>query len=346
MTNLPVPQLQVMEDGWRESFRKACNLIAPVWPLDQWIAVNPFWGLRHSTAAEADRLLHERGGISLLMPLEYYREAWEGGRIREEDLRASIEEFGNERCLSDYLAWPGHPNTSAPAQGSIPGTFPGGSENFADNSEESLAEVVCDQVSKTCGAFFDQRQGRWPATRGECDTGLFGFWLESVREDRSLDFRTGLAGARAFFNTVPDTMDEAIEESIKAIRVSGQELEALFHSLLLRVNGWASWCRGEDWRAGLEGASSDRCAELLAIMLVWESLGAGFASPTQKAQWQEHRAWARRAGDRNRLWVWQRAFELGYQRALWQALGSGRAGCGSKRRDAASPGRLLYRCAV
>ena len=323
MTNLPVPQLQVMEDGWRESFRKACNLIAPVWPLDQWIAVNPFWGLRHSTAAEADRLLHERGGISLLMPLEYYREAWEGGRIREEDLRASIEEFGNERCLSDYLAWPGHPNTSAPAQGSIPGTFPGGSENFADNSEESLAEVVCDQVSKTCGAFFDQRQGRWPATRGECDTGLFGFWLESVREDRSLDFRTGLAGARAFFNTVPDTMDEAIEESIKAIRVSGQELEALFHSLLLRVNGWASWCRGEDWRAGLEGASSDRCAELLAIMLVWESLGAGFASPTQKAQWQEHRAWARRAGDRNRLWVWQRAFELGYQRALWQALGFG-----------------------
>ncbi len=331
MTNLSVsvPELQVRDDGWRESFRKACDLIAPVWPLDQWIAVNPFWGLRHLPATRADQVLNERGGINILMPAEYYQEAWEGGRIRDEDLRASIGELGDEPDPAGYLDWLGRRlNTSAPLPGSIPGALPGNSTDSADNKEQRLAEVVCDQVSKTCGAFFDQRQGRWSATSGGYDTDLFGFWLESVREDRSLDFRTGLAGARAFFKSVPDTMNEAIAESIKGIGVSGQELEALFHSLLLRVNGWASWCRGEDWRAGLEGASSDRCAELLAIMLVWESFGVGFASPAQKADWQKRRTRARRAGDQNdrsRLWVWQRAFELGYQRTLWQALGFGRA---------------------
>jgi uncharacterized protein YbcC (UPF0753/DUF2309 family) len=329
MTNLTVsvPELQVMDEGWRESLRRACDLIAPVWPLDQWIAVNPFWGLRHLPASSADQVLKERGGIDILMPADYYREAWQGGRIREEDLRASIEEMGDERDLAGYLDWLGRrSNTSAPLQGSILGTFSGSSDDSADNSEQSLAGIVRDQVSKVCGAFFDQRQGRWTATSSGYDTDLFGFWLESVRADRSLDFRTGLVGARAFFKSVPDTMDEAIAESIKAIRVSGQELEALFHSLLLRVNGWASWCRGEGWRAGLEGASSERCAELLAIMLVWESLGVGFASPAQKAEWKKQRTRARRAGDRNdrdRLWVWQRALELGYQRTLWQALGFG-----------------------
>ncbi|WP_417568085.1 YbcC family protein [Marinobacter sp.] len=327
MTNLSVsvPELQVMDDAWRESFRKACVLIAPVWPLDQWIAVNPFWGLRHLPASMADQALQARGGINILMPADYYREAWEGGRIREEDLQASLEELGEEVDLTGYLDWlGGTTKTAGPLQGSILDTFSKGRANSAEMSEESLAEIVCDQVSKTCGAFFDHRQGRWSVTRGGCGTNLFGFWLESVREDRSLDFRTGLPGVRAFFKSVPETMDEAIAESIKAIRGSDQELEALFHSLLLRVNGWASWCRGEDWRADLEGTSSDRCAELLAIMLVWESLGVGFASSPQRADWQKQRTRACRASDHNnrsRLWVWQRAFELGYQRTLWQSLG-------------------------
>lgn len=316
-----VPELQVMNDGWRKPFRQACDLIAPVWPLDQWIAVNPFWGLRHLPASRADQVFGERGGFSMLMPTEYYREAWEGGRIREEDLQASIAERGDERNMAWYLDWLGRkPSTGSPLRSSILDTYKGTS---ADDEGGGLAETACDQVSRVCGAFFDQRQGRWSAAGDPAVTGLFQFWLESVRNDLALDFSTGLKGARAFFKAVPDDMDEAILDAIKRIRVAGEDLEALCHSLLLKVNGWASWCRGEDWRAGLEGRSADRCAEILAIMLVWESAGVAFASTGQKAEWQRQRARARRSGDydsRSRLWVWQRAFEIGYQRSLWRAL--------------------------
>jgi len=316
-----VPELQIMADGWRKPLRQACDLIAPVWPLDQWIAVNPFWGLRHLPASRADQMLRERGGFSMLMPTEYYREAWEGGRIREEDLRASIQERGDERNLAWYLDWLGRkPSTEAPLRNSILDTYQGIS---ADEEGVGLAETACDQVSRVCGAFFDQRQGRWSAAGDSDGMGLFRFWLESVRNDLALDFSTGLKGARAFFRTVPDDLDEAILDALERIQVSGADLEALCHSLLLKVNGWASWCRGEDWRAGLEGRSSDRCAEILAIMLVWESAGVAFASTGQKADWQEHIVRARRRGDydnRTRLWVWQRAFEIGYQRSLWSTL--------------------------
>lgn len=325
MTNVcaTVPELQVTNDGWRKPFRQACDLIAPVWPLDQWIAVNPFWGLRHLPASRADQVLSERGGFSMLMPAAYYREAWEGGRIREDDLQASIAEHGDEQTVAWYLDWLGRkPNTVAPIRSSILDTFSGATGNY---EVSDLSRVVGDQVSRICGAFFDNRQGRWSASSGDDSVSLFNFWLESVRQDLALDFTTGLAGVRAFFKAVPDDMDDAIVEAIKLIRVSGEELEALCHSLLVRVNGWASWCRGEDWRAGLEGRSSDRCAEILAIMLVWESAGVSFASNGQKAQWQRQRARARRSADhddRSRLWVWQRAFEIGYQRTLWRALGS------------------------
>jgi len=320
-----VPELQVMNDGWLKPFRQACDLIAPVWPLDQWIAVNPFWGLRHLPTSRADQLLGERGGFSTLMPVEYYREAWEGGRIREEDLQASIEERGDERNLAWYLDWLGRqPSSAAPLRSSILDTYQGTS---GDDEVGGLAETACDQVSRVCGAFFDQRQGRWSAAGDKAVAGLFQFWLESIQKDLSLGFSTGLKGARAFFKTVPASMDEAVPEAIKRIRVSGGELEALCHSLLLRVNGWASWCRGVDWRAALEGRDSDRCGEILAIMLVWESAGVAFASTAQKAQWHRQAARSRRHGDhddRSGLWVWQRAFEIGYQRTLWRALTSAR----------------------
>lgn len=324
-----VPELQVMNDGWRKPFRQACDLIAPVWPLDQWIAVNPFWGLRHLPASRADQVLSERGGISILMPVEYYREAWEGGRIREEDLEASIAERGDERDATWYVNWLGRKSESSVAlQWSILDTFSGVAENPEDGGENGvngLTDAVSDQVGRVCGAFFDQRQGRWPAADGKDEASLFDFWLEQICKDLSLDFTTGLAGARAFFKTVPNTMDDAILDAARQIRVSGEELEALCHSLLLRVNGWASWCRGEDWRAGLEGRSSDRCSEILAIMLVWEAAAVSFASTAQKAQWQRQRARARRNADhkdRSQLWVWQRALEIGYQRTLWQAIAS------------------------
>jgi len=317
-----VPELQVMNDGWREPFRRACDLIAPVWPLDQWIAVNPFWGLRHLPAQRADQVLGERGDFSMLMPTEYYREAWEGGRIREDDLQASIAERGDQQNVAWYLDWLNRkPSISAPRRSSILDTFEG--PDGRGNEISGLTETVCDQVSRVCGAFFDQRQSRWSVAGENAGESLFDFWLDSVRKDLALDFATGLKGVRAFFKNAPDTMDDAVLDAIKRIRVSGEELETLCHSLLLRVNGWASWCRGEDWRANLEGRSSDRCAEILAIMLVWESAGAAFASTGQKAQWQAQRARAPRGGDydaRSRLWVWQRALEIGYQRTLWRTL--------------------------
>ncbi|MBU2955959.1 YbcC family protein [Marinobacter sp. F3R08] len=318
-----VPELKAVNDSWREPFRQACDLIAPVWPLDQWIAVNPFWGIRHRSASRADQVLSERGGFSILMPRDYYLEAWEGGRIRTDDLQASIAEHGSGRTMDWYLDWlDGKTAPTAPPRISILDTF---REESGDDDVSGLADAVCDQVSGVCGAFFDQRQGRWSPEGNSAEASLFSFWLESIRMDLALDFRTGLKGARAFFKLVSDDREEAIQEAIKLIGLPGAELEALCHSLLLRVNGWASWCRGEDWRAGLEGRSSERCAEILAIMLVWESAGVALASMGQKAAWQQYKVRARQGindEDRHRQWVWQRALEIGYQRALWRELES------------------------
>ncbi len=113
-------------------------------------------------------------------------------------------------------------------------------------------------------------------------------------------------------------------------------LEALGHGLLLRIPGWAAWCRGVDWRAGLKGESSHLCEELLSIMLVCEWAAFAHADTEQKNIALNRRlalAQPDAGADSSWLWVWQRAFEIGYQRSLWQVLDNKH---GRRVRDSAS----------
>ncbi|MDL0433493.1 DUF2309 domain-containing protein [Marinobacter sp. TBZ242] len=303
---------------WQASISRACEMVAPVWPLDQWIAVNPFWGLRNLKAPRVDSLLRQRRGESMLMPLAFYREAWEGGRISRDDLLASLKEagindtpelFGERLYRTERVE--NRPDYS------VLDILPGAVEG------EPPTAVVVDQIGRTCGAFFDRRQSRW-STRSDGE-GLFDFWLESARADVSLDYRTGIRGVRRWFGTVPAYRLEATREAIDALGIDADILEALAHGLLMRIPGWAAWCRGVDWRAGLQGDSSSVCEELVSILLVWEWAAFAHASPEQKNMAANRRHALVETGSgagTEWLWVWHRAFEIGYQRSLWCTLGN------------------------
>lgn len=303
-------------EDWKATLRSTYDLIAPVWPLDEWIAVNPFWGLKHLPASWADHVLSRRGGGSLLMPPAFYREAWAGGRIRQEDLEASVQEQQAPETPAQLVGWLDYASVVEPEyRGSVMMTYPPTREG------EQVLDRVRDQVAATCAAFFDRRQSRW--TSAPEAENLFVYWLESSRADLSLDSVSGIAGARKVLRAVPDDLQQAVEEAVREIGIGGEALEALAHFWLLQVNGWSAWCRGEDWRAGLEGRTSDRLWELLAIALVWEQTGLRCCDPAGKAAWLRQRNAGGRvqaSGQSSRLWLWHRAYEIGYQRVLWRAL--------------------------
>ena len=47
---------------------QACQRIAPTWPLDQFIAVNPYWGFVEQPIAHAARQLNKLSGSPMVMP--------------------------------------------------------------------------------------------------------------------------------------------------------------------------------------------------------------------------------------------------------------------------------------
>ena len=53
--------------------------IAPVWPLEDYVAVNPYIGLCHLKFLEANERLNRVRDGAMLMPLHYFQEKYAAG---------------------------------------------------------------------------------------------------------------------------------------------------------------------------------------------------------------------------------------------------------------------------
>jgi len=70
--------------------RQAAGRIAPVWPLADFVAVNPFLGLAEQRFGEACATLAMVGGKPPLPERALFADALASGRITEADLSAAI----------------------------------------------------------------------------------------------------------------------------------------------------------------------------------------------------------------------------------------------------------------
>ncbi|MBW4933095.1 YbcC family protein [Marinobacter sp. F4206] len=302
--------------------QRVIEMVPPSWPLNQWIAVNPWWGVRHLPAERASQIPGSRADTSLFMPLTHYHEAWIGGRIQEEDLRIAMAEFGAEFSVCELTEFLGRD-----------GVFPGRPaplmlDQLQASRHFSATESVREQVARACGLFFDDRQASWlGVTDGSA---LFESWLDQTLGDVTLDQRVNLRKARHTIKSLSRKSMEATDWAIKTLGLSEKDLESLGQRLVFELPGWASWCRGKDWRASLEGRESRVGEQLVAILLVWEAVAFTGATPDERLAWRK--SWRRfndyncsqgkPANSQRCLWIWHRALEIGYQRGLSKALSS------------------------
>jgi uncharacterized protein len=70
----------------RRAIDGACDRVAPTWPLDRFIAVNPYWGWRGLPIADAAARLGALAGTALTMPWAWFREEWAAGRLADHHL--------------------------------------------------------------------------------------------------------------------------------------------------------------------------------------------------------------------------------------------------------------------
>jgi len=85
----------------KSTIEAVCQRIAPLWPLDAFVAVSPYFGLRDQDFEEANDTLGRVARSSLLMSRRYYGEQISTGRIVRADLEKALKEHGLDMTASE-----------------------------------------------------------------------------------------------------------------------------------------------------------------------------------------------------------------------------------------------------
>ncbi len=297
----------------------ACRSIAPTWPLDRFIAVNPYWGRRDQPFDAVDRQLTRLVGKGLHMPRSYYKAIWAAGGIRREDLTAALRDQGHpgsEQALIEALA--GADSTPA----GLPLLCDTLDARRDVSHEPAWRDAITQQVTQFCAAYFDRTQADWHPVRS---AGFYASWLNAMRKDRSLGALMHATGLRRRAKSLPENRLALVEWAVTALDLPLTQLPELLQLLLLRINGWAASCAWLRWQARLSGQDDDHLVDLLAIRLAWECLlddgerGPGSVWQHWQAQWQTPPAAGGQATGAEGA-LWQRAHEMAWQRKVCLAL--------------------------
>ena len=298
----------------------ACARIAPVWPLDRMIAVNPFWGFVDSPIEQAAAQLGALSGATLLMPRTWYRAQFAAGRFLERHVAQAIAIAGSTRTVADVMATMQR-DESVPAHWRL---MTDAADIGRDVSHAMpWAEFVTRHISQTCAAYFDEGQARWTPDRAD---GLYPLWRELALHDGAPRMLMGLHGFRDAAAALPVEPRALIAEALDALEVPHALRDEYLTALLLSVNGWASVCAFQRWEARLVSSDDDQIVHLLAVRLAWELvlLRLGKSATMTNAWSAAKTTWESAAsasqGAHSDDWLLQRASEISYQQHLTRAL--------------------------
>ena len=304
----------------------ACDRIAPTWPLDQFIAVNPYWGWRGSSAPDAAAMLGALTGTPLTMPRSWFREQWAAGRLTDELVEATAAALGDPALAAVALGALAQPTAEVRPMPRMALATDVRDLGRAPRPGQTWADLVIHQISQHCAAHFDRWQGSWHPDQG---VDLFTGWRLQLSATHGVKWRHGASWARTQISTLPAEPDAAIAMMLSALMIPEEGHEAYLTSLLLSVNGWSAWCAYGRWQARLVGEDDHEIVGLLAIRLAWEWLLRIDADvPGEVARWDDWAdSWsatrdlaAEIAREQRIDWLLQTALERSYQGTLISAL--------------------------
>lgn len=248
----------------KEILQKGVEKIAPLWSLENFVAVNPYLGMSDQKFSDAMDFLHKSGKTKATLPVEFYLEALNKGSLKASDISKVLDgntfgiaqntdEFMRDIRLNDHNKQDDYVKTIADVVGEV--------------YEKKWSRFMVDRISFWASAYFDNNQAIWDTAKDE--QSLFKAWKNEAEVDYSTE-AMGLKGFRKKVKTLPDDYLSAAIWALEILDIPEDSLDLYINSLLMNINGWAGLTSRIDWDANLAGQESHTTEELLAIALVWE----------------------------------------------------------------------------
>ena len=258
-------------------------VIAPVWPLKDYVAVNPYAGIADQPFLNARTFMKTFSDCETLMPLSYFAEKFQQGHYGMSDVMAAVDELGVQAILPE-ANW---------SRETIAMVLAASLESTDESDDGSLdlatrvrslawyadhqlgirwTQVIGDEISKFCGAHYDEGQSVWSSPWQ--DLPLYEAWKNTAAIDRNVE-ALGLKGFRDLAAQLPDSPAEAIESLLSQSSVPTSIWKEYLLGLAFSVPGWCAWTKYQsDWS---DEVDNDDLTGLLAICLAYDiALGQVF----------------------------------------------------------------------
>lgn len=247
-----------------KSLQQAVGKIAPLWSLENFVAVNPYLGLADMEFAEAMDLLNKSSHVNATLPAQFYLDALDSGTMLMEDVTEALKEnrYGIFEHADEFIEAVRRGAAETPSY-QVHALMDVASEI----NGKKWRRFTIDRISFWASAYFDDKQATWNTSNKEVS--LFQAW----KQEAEIDFSTeamGLKGFRKFIKNQPNNHLEAATQALENLEIPDSILEYYLHGLLMKMNGWAGFAARIDWDARLQGNKSQAVEEFLAILLVWE----------------------------------------------------------------------------
>lgn len=247
--------------------------VSPVWPLRDFVAVNPYGGLAGSKFLDARQQLKKISDCETLMPLGYYREQFRAGKFGLSELEQAIDDMVADRAhraetlnanaiykildseVTDQLA-----SDDGQRIRLI-------SEYYDRFTGSDWTEAINEEVSKHCSAHYDEGQAAWSSPYKELP--LFQAWRSTALVDRRIEI-LGLSSFREFVSELPQTTEAAICALLQQSDVPSAIWQEYLLCVALTLPGWSAFTKFKTVESAKKGVEQPDFAGLLAIRLAYD----------------------------------------------------------------------------
>jgi len=296
--------------NWLKLARHACLRIPPLWPLQSFVAVNPFVGLVGKPFAEVTQLMRRVTRESMLMSVDYFRQQFTSGRITSQDLAEAVMRSKSDITTSQLLTWLKKPEPEPMM----------GIQSLADAAtakfQRNWSGLVTEEISKWCAAYFDEGQSAWRMPWKKLP--LFAAWKQATAIDATPEM-LGFKGFRKLISELPDNAVDAIPALLERLEAPSSSAEDYLHRLLMTLPGWSSYVQHHVRDKAMHGTHDESLIDLLGVRLVFEvALLNQFSSVGIREQWIDSLT-CKTSGlslATQKQLLWHSALELGFQREL------------------------------
>ena len=277
-------KLNADQENLETILRKACKKIAPVWPLENFVAVNPFLGFTDKKFDSVAQELAAAGGIQMTLPTSFYLQKIKEGRIQTDDLATALKKRRIYTDAQEFIkGLENNPNNEEETT-----TFATVADIATQVTNKDWNRFIIGRISTWAASYFDNGQAIWSAA--DQKSGLFEAWKEEATVDRTPEL-SGLKGFRKLINALPDHPIEATQLALKKLGISEDEISLYLHRVLLRMGGWSAYAARLDWDSELYGGKDGKLIEFLAVLVCWEAcLLESLNTPELSAKWKSARS--------------------------------------------------------